>query len=75
MIDACYMFAAFGLLSMRRWGVVLYFVAHSITFVRLFFSIFAASSFFAVGSVRLVWFVGFPIAMLVIILPRWRQLR
>lgn len=74
-IDGCYMFCGVGLLRMRKWSIPLYFFAHSLTISRLLQAYPDMESLVRhLASVRLLWYVIAPMAMLAFALPRWRRM-
>jgi len=74
-IDGCYMFCGVGLLRMRKWSIPLYFFAHLLTTSRLLQAFPDVESLVDhLASVRLLWFVIAPLAMLAFAVPRWRRM-
>ena len=75
-IDGCYLLSGWGLLGMRKWAILLYFAAHSITIWRL---VLACPDFASLeqqlASIRILWFAVIPIGMLAFAVPRWPRLK
>ncbi len=74
-IDGGYLLSGWGLLGMRKWAVLLYFAAHSITIAKvLLYCSDIAVLVHYLASIRLLWLVIVPIGMLTFAVPRWRRM-
>ena len=74
-IDGCYLLSGWGLLGMRKWAILLYFAAHSITLWKLVLVCpDTASLVQQLASIRILWYVVIPIGFLAFAVPRWSRM-